>query len=401
MVGVMRVSVFGADNAPATLLGSCGPAKPGVACRLIWDLTHDGRAASLTSEYIGGPLNIVLRVLFVVLLAFACQALVHRLINRLTERAALSMLSPFHNGAFRGAPARATAQATARATARGLGLARLARRRRGHGSAADSPPPSPELAASLEAKAAAAGQGELTAQGAAGGAAAQAEAALVDERRKQRVRALGAILRSAASVTIFAIAGFVILGDLSINLAPLLASAGVAGVALGLGAQGLVRDYLAGIFMLVEDQYGVGDVITVGGATGTVENVTLRVTRVRDVNGIVWHVRNGSIESVGNESQGWARAVIDFPVPFSADLTRIRRLLEQTGNAMWQDPAWRTVMLAAPEVWGAQEVTSDTVVMRVVVKTAPLRQWEVEREMRAQLKGALHSGGIFGTDTAH
>src|SRR6201999_1417673 len=107
------------------------------------------------------------------------------------------------------------------------------------------------------------------------------------------------ILRSAASVTIFAIAGFVVLGDLSINLAPLLASAGVVGVAIGFGAQSLVRDYLAGIFMLVEDQYGVGDVITIGDATGTVENVTLRITRVRDVNGIVWHIRNGGVEAVG------------------------------------------------------------------------------------------------------
>ena len=146
------------------------------------------------------------------------------------------------------------------------------------------------------------------------------------------MRALGAILRSAASVTIFSIAGFIILGDLGINLAPLLASAGVVGVAIGFGAQSLVRDYLSGIFMLVEDQYGVGDVITVGDATGTVENVTLRITRVRDVNGIVWHIRNGAIETVGNESQGWARAVIDFPVPFAADLTAIRDLLHRDGR---------------------------------------------------------------------
>jgi hypothetical protein len=393
LVGVMTVSVFGADNAPATLLGSCGP-RPGVACRLIWDLSHDGRAATLTSEYIGGPLNVVLRVLFVVLLAFCCQALVHRLINRLTERAALSLLPHRYGvtGVLRVPPARVSA--------RRLGLPRLARRRPDDDTAAGSPPPSPELTASREAKAAAAGQDEPAAPGTVDGAAAQAEAALVDERRKQRVRALGAILRSAASVTIFAIAGFVILGDLSINLAPLLASAGVAGVAIGLGAQGLVRDYLAGIFMLVEDQYGVGDVITLGNATGTVENVTLRITRMRDVNGIVWHVRNGSIETVGNESQGWARAVIDFPVPFEADLSRIRHLLEQTGTAMWQDPAWRTVMLAAPEVWGAQAITSDEVVMRIVVKTAPLRQWEVEREMRARAKAALHAGGIFRTAKA-
>ena len=232
-------------------------------------------------------------------------------------------------------------------------------------------------------------------QGAVNGAAAQAETALVDERRKQRVRALGAILRSAASVTIFAIAGFVILGDLGINLAPLLASAGVVGVAIGFGAQSLVKDYLSGIFMLVEDQYGVGDVITVGDATGTVENVTLRITRVRDVNGIVWHVRNGAIETVGNESQGWARAVIDFPVPFAADLTAIRDLLARTGEEMWNEATWRAVMLEAPEVWGAQKITSSEVTMRMVVKTAPLRQWEVEREMRARVKHALAQAGIM------
>jgi small-conductance mechanosensitive channel len=232
-------------------------------------------------------------------------------------------------------------------------------------------------------------------QGAIDGVAAQAESALVDERRSQRVQALGAILRSAASVTIFAIAGFIILGDLGINLAPLLASAGVVGVAIGFGAQSLVKDYLSGIFMLVEDQYGVGDVITIGDATGTVENVTLRVTRMRDVNGIVWHIRNGTIDTVGNESQGWARAVIDFPVPFAADLATIRDVLAQTGEGMWNDPAWRAVMLEAPEVWGAQEISSSEVTMRIVVKTAPLRQWEVEREMRAQVKRALKEAGLM------
>ena len=147
--------------------------------------------------------------------------------------------------------------------------------------------------------------------------------------------------------------------------------------------------------MLVEDQYGVGDVITVGGATGTVETVTLRVTRVRDVNGIVWHIRNGTIDVVGNESQGWARAVLDFPVPFAADLATIRDLLARTGDGMWNEPAWRSVMLEAPEVWGAQAITSTEVTMRMVVKTAPLRQWEVEREVRTRVKKALHDAGIM------
>ena len=231
-------------------------------------------------------------------------------------------------------------------------------------------------------------------QGEINGAAAEAERALVDERRKQRVRALGSILRSVASITIFSIASVVILGDLGINLAPLLASAGVVGIAIGFGAQSMVRDYLAGIFMLVEDQYGVGDVVSIGDATGTVENVTLRVTRLRDVSGIVWHIRNGSIEQVGNESQGWARAVVDYPVPYEVDLTAIRSLLSEAAQALWDEPDWRMVLLDPPEVWGAQEITSDKVTMRIVAKTAPLRQWEVERELRARVKAALAAAGI-------
>lgn len=353
---------------------------------MVWDLTHDGWAATMTNQYLAGPLNVVLRVLFVALLAFLSQALVHRLINRLTERAARAALPPlrYGPGAFHSA------------SARRLALRRRTRQRHRAGErGAGSPGAGLEPAGLREAPAPGAGRDAASGTGVVNQAAARAEAALVDERRKQRVRALGAILRSASSVTIFVMAGFIILGDLSINLAPLLASAGVVGVALGIGAQGLVRDYLAGIFMLVEDQYGVGDVVTIGDATGTVENVTLRITRMRDVNGIVWHIRNGTIDTVGNESQGWARAVIDFPVPFEADLAAIRNLLQETGNALWSDPAWRPVMLEAPEVWGAQEISSSEVVMRIVVKTAPLRQWEVEREMRVRVKAALYAGGIF------
>ncbi len=347
MAGHVQLSVFGADHAPATLAGSCG-SNPGLACGLVWDLSHDGRAATLTSEFLAGPVHLLLRVCFVVLLAFIIQAIVHRLINRLTGRAEHSLLPQLRGtvASSRFVPSRGDRAAHRPARA----ARRPARRRRGwrgwrgrpgrpgrpggrgpgrRGPGRPGPgrpgPGGPELATAPEAAGAfVSGLGGVTAAGSAAdrasqghvnGAAAQAEVALVDERRKQRVRALAAILRSASSVTIFAIAGFAVLGDLGINLAPLLASAGVVGVAVGFGAQNLVRDYLSGIFMLVEDQYGVGDVITVGDATGTVENVTLRITRVRDVNGIVWHVRNGAIETVGNESQGWARGGDRLPRP--------------------------------------------------------------------------------------
>jgi len=403
--GLLNLSVFSASHTPDTLTGSCGN-DPGLACRLVWNISHNGRASSLTNDFLAGPVHLLLKVLFVVLLALLIQWLAHRLINRLTARAAESLVTQLRNGMV---SSRFVPTATAGRVRRRLRQRRQIRHagdngaddlgRRVRRSPTDDGTADDAAAARAGSPLQDARPGDpvYAEQGAIDGAAAQAEAALVDERRSQRVQALGAILRSAASVTIFAIAGFIILGDLGVNLAPLLASAGVVGVAIGFGAQSLVKDYLSGIFMLVEDQYGVGDVITVGDATGTVENVTLRVTRMRDVNGIVWHIRNGTIDTVGNESQGWARAVIDFPVPFEADLATIRGVLARTGEQMWNDPAWRSVMLEAPEVWGAQEITSDEVTMRIVVKTAPLRQWEVEREMRAQVKRALEEAELMPT----
>jgi moderate conductance mechanosensitive channel len=396
--GTGHTTLFGTGRAATTLTGSC-TSSPGVACRLVWDLTHNGQLASLTTNFLAGPFHLLLRVAYVVALALVIRALLHRLINRITERAADSILPQFRDG-----------------VRSSLMASRLRRRYRRRGTAADAPEVVDATDAADNLGAGAAGGDTVTGPAAeaigiraaqAGidavadasapeiaAAAASAERALIDERRHQRVRALGSILRSAASVTVFAIAGAVVLGDMGINLAPLLASAGVVGVAIGFGAQNLVRDYLSGVFMLLEDQYGVGDVITVGDATGTVETVTLRITRMRDVNGIVWHIRNGGIEKVGNESQGWARAVIDFPVPYAADLTTIRSVLAGTALSLWDEPAWRAVMLEEPEVWGAQEVSSSEVTMRIVVKTAPLRQWEVEREMRARVKAALDAAGI-------
>jgi len=221
------------------------------------------------------------------------------------------------------------------------------------------------------------------------------------KRREQRARALGSILRSAVSVIVFGIAALTILGVLGFDLAPLLASTAVLGVALGFGAQNLVRDYLAGILMLVEDHYGVGDTINVKEATGTVEAMTLLTTRLRDINGVVWHIRNGTIEAVGNESQGWSRAVIDYPVAYGEDLVHIRGLMEQAAVGLYGDGDWRGLILEAPEVWGAQELSSKEVTMRIVAKTEPMRQWEVARELRARVKAELDLAGIepAGPDT--
>jgi moderate conductance mechanosensitive channel len=209
------------------------------------------------------------------------------------------------------------------------------------------------------------------------------------ERRRQRANALSSILGNAASVTIFSVALVTILGDLGLNLAPVLASAGVLGVAIGFGAQNLVKDFLAGIFMLLEDQYGVGDVIDISTVTGTVEAVSLRITRLRDVNGVVWYIRNGTIKLAGNESQGWARAVVDFPVAYDRDVGRVRELMRDAAVQLWQEPSFSGLILEEPEVWGIQEVSSAGLLMRVTAKTVPLRQWEVARELRERLKRAV------------
>jgi len=213
------------------------------------------------------------------------------------------------------------------------------------------------------------------------------------ERRNPRANALGSVLRNAASVTIFSIAAAIILGDMGVNLAPVLASAGVLGIAIGFGAQNLVQDFLAGIFMLLEDQYGVGDVVEVGDVTGTVEAVSLRITRLRDVNGVAWYIRNGTISQAGNESQGWARAIVDFPVAYDRDIPRVRQLMRHAATGMWQEPDWHGVILEEPEVWGVQAVSTDEVVVRLAARTAPLRQWEVARELRERLKTALDAAG--------
>jgi len=125
-----------------------------------------------------------------------------------------------------------------------------------------------------------------------------------------------------------------------------------------------------------------------------VEAMSLLTTRLRDVNGVVWHIRNGTIESVGNESQGWSRAVIDYPVPYGEDLARIRLLMEEAAGSLYRERGWRKVMLEKPEVWGAQELSSQEVTMRIVAKTAPMRQWEVARELRARVKSALDAAGV-------
>jgi small conductance mechanosensitive channel len=216
----------------------------------------------------------------------------------------------------------------------------------------------------------------------------------VNMRSGQRARTIGAVLRSLATVVVWTIAGLMVLGEFDVNLGPLIAGAGIVGVALGFGAQSLVKDFLSGMFMLIEDQFGVGDVIDCGEASGVVEGVSLRTTRLRDVEGTVWHVPNGEIRRVGNKSQEWSRALLDVEVAYDTDLARAKQVIKAVADELWRDEAFHTSIIEEPEVWGVERFGPDGVTVRLVVRTRPADQWMVLRELRQRLKVALDANGI-------
>jgi moderate conductance mechanosensitive channel len=223
---------------------------------------------------------------------------------------------------------------------------------------------------------------------------AGATGAFVSERRGQRAETVGSVLRSVASFVIFGMAFVTILDKLGIPIGPLLASAGVAGVALGFGAQSLVRDFLSGIFMILEDQYGVGDVIDTGSAVGTVEEMSLRVTKLRDSSGVVWYVRNGEILRVGNHSQGWSTAIVDVAVAYDEDIPHVQNVIREVAETMAQDEDWDPKFVGDPVVAGVESVTSSAVTIRVVVKCTVNDHFGVQRELRERIKAAFDQEGI-------
>jgi moderate conductance mechanosensitive channel len=216
----------------------------------------------------------------------------------------------------------------------------------------------------------------------------------INLRAAARAHTLSSVLRSVATTSIWGLALLMVLGELAINLGPLIAGAGVIGIALGFGAQSLVKDFLSGIFMLVEDQYGVGDVIDVGEATGVVEGMTLRSTRLRAVDGSVWHVPNGEIARVGNMSQQWSRALLDIEVAYGTDLHHARSVIARVSDEVFNDPDWATVILEPPEIWGVERLGADGVAIRLVFKTKPGEQWGLQRELRGRLKDTFDAEGI-------
>jgi small conductance mechanosensitive channel len=218
---------------------------------------------------------------------------------------------------------------------------------------------------------------------------------LVDKNRhEQRASSISQLFKSVISISVWSIAGIMALSNLGIDVGPILASAGVVGVALGFGAHTLVKDYLAGIFMVLEDQYGVGDLIDVGLVVGTVEEVGLRVTRLRDLTGIVWYIRNGEILRVGNRSQGWTIASVDIPIDYETDLDQVRKIIEQVADEITTDSITKDLLIEKPLYAGIESFSGEAVIIRVVAKVSSDKQTPASREIRERIKIAFDREGI-------
>jgi small conductance mechanosensitive channel len=217
---------------------------------------------------------------------------------------------------------------------------------------------------------------------------------LLNQRTEQRAAAIGTLLTSSVALIVWTVAALMGLEALGVNVAPLLASAGVVGVALGFGAQTMVKDYLSGIFLIIEDQFGVGDVVDLGPVIGTVEEVALRYTRLRDMSGVVWYVRNGEILRVANRSQGWTLASVDIPVAYDEDLDRVRDLIESVALDMDEDPTYDDMLLGKPTFAGVESVSGDAMVVRVTAKAVPEKQIILARTIRERIKLAFDRAGI-------
>jgi small-conductance mechanosensitive channel len=214
-------------------------------------------------------------------------------------------------------------------------------------------------------------------------------------RLVQRARTLGAVLNNIMTVVIVVVAVLLIITEINPDITGAFSLITAAlGAGLGFGAQNIVRDVLNGLFLVIEDQLGVGDVVDTGQATGVVESVAIRTTQIRDVNGTLWYVRNGEIIRVGNMSQGWARVIIDLAVPYDADIEAVEERMLATANSLLDEPGWRTSIVERPEVWGLESISSEALIIRLVIKTRTSAKDDVSRELRMRLKRALDDMGV-------
>jgi moderate conductance mechanosensitive channel len=217
---------------------------------------------------------------------------------------------------------------------------------------------------------------------------------ITDPRRKSRADSISTVLTSTAIVSIWTVALITVLGIVGVQLGPLIAGAGIAGVALGFGAQSLVKDCIAGLFMLAEDQYGIGDVVDLGEAIGVVEGISLRTTILRSLDGTVWHVPNGVVQRVGNLSQLWSVAVLDVDVAYQTDLVRARELLHEAANDVCEREDFAPHVIEAPTVLGVERLGADGITLRLTVKVEPGTQWSLQRAMREHVKDVFDAAAI-------
>ncbi|MFV0309301.1 MAG: mechanosensitive ion channel family protein [Desertimonas sp.] len=222
----------------------------------------------------------------------------------------------------------------------------------------------------------------------------QFESVITDPRRHARATSLSSVLSSTAVVLIWAVALMLVVGELGINLAPLLASAGIAGVALGFGAQSLVKDCITGTFMLIEDQYGIGDTVDLGEATGTVEKISLRTTVLRSQDGTVWHVPNGEILRVGNKSQQFSVAVLDVTVGPRADVDQVAEIIESAAREHCATGPHADVVLEPPQLLGVEAVRPEGITFRLLVRTKPGEQFALQRSLRRTVQQALAEADV-------
>jgi small-conductance mechanosensitive channel len=215
-----------------------------------------------------------------------------------------------------------------------------------------------------------------------------------DPRRNSRATSISNVVGSTLTVLIWTVAFILIIGEFGLELGPFIAGAGIAGVALGFGAQSLVKDCIAGLFILIEDHYSIGDIVDLGEATGQVEEVTLRMTVLRGLDGTVWHVPNGEVQRVGNKSQLWSVAVVDVDVAYDSDLDRTRELMLSTANEVCGAADWADDVLDEPTVLGVEALGADGVTMRMIVTTTPGSQWALQRRLREALKRSFDDAGI-------
>jgi len=217
---------------------------------------------------------------------------------------------------------------------------------------------------------------------------------LLAARGVQRTKTIGSVLNNLVTWIIVGIAFVLILDVLDFDATTIVASAGVAAAALAFGAQDIVKDMLNGFFMVFEDQIGVGDFVEIGEITGVVEAVGIRVTQVRSVDGTLWFIRNGEIVKLGNKSQTWARVVFDMPAPYDVDVEAFEDLVLTTARRVVELPVWKPYIIEPPEIWGMQSLTGESMVIRLVLKTTPAKNYDIETAIRRALKADLDAANM-------